>query len=153
MFYSHAFYLAKYFSRDIQNNNISKNVFRYTSELKLVRVHGSEGGIYTFSASHDYASVNKSFFVHVNCELKWKAMTQVSSLPFPISVVPSWLPVLYIPVTPALLSFPIRQADDRFSGGTGWWTGEVCCIRLPCSKNILVLLWTTTHSVRFKRDY
>ncbi|XP_026799071.3 KIT proto-oncogene, receptor tyrosine kinase b [Pangasianodon hypophthalmus] len=42
--------------------------YRYISELKLVRVHGSEGGIYTFSASHNYASVNKSFFVHVNCK-------------------------------------------------------------------------------------
>ncbi|KAF7686778.1 KIT proto-oncogene, receptor tyrosine kinase b [Silurus meridionalis] len=42
--------------------------YRYISELKLVRVHGSEGGIYTFSASHNYTSVNKSFFVHVNCK-------------------------------------------------------------------------------------
>uniref|UniRef100_A0A667WX08 receptor protein-tyrosine kinase n=1 Tax=Myripristis murdjan TaxID=586833 RepID=A0A667WX08_9TELE len=36
------------------------------SELKLVRVHGSEGGIYTFLASHEDASVNQSFPVYVN---------------------------------------------------------------------------------------
>uniref|UniRef100_A0A8C2CGA8 receptor protein-tyrosine kinase n=1 Tax=Cyprinus carpio TaxID=7962 RepID=A0A8C2CGA8_CYPCA len=37
-------------------------------ELRLVRVHGSEGGIYTFSANHTYASVNQSFTVHVICK-------------------------------------------------------------------------------------
>ncbi|TRY66258.1 hypothetical protein DNTS_006736 [Danionella cerebrum] len=42
--------------------------YRYISELRLVRVHGSEGGVYTFSASHDYASVNHSFIVHVLCK-------------------------------------------------------------------------------------
>ncbi|XP_066505647.1 KIT proto-oncogene, receptor tyrosine kinase b [Hoplias malabaricus] len=42
--------------------------YRYISELKLIRVHGSEGGIYTFSANHDYVSVNQSFFVHVICK-------------------------------------------------------------------------------------
>uniref|UniRef100_A0A8C1TFG6 receptor protein-tyrosine kinase n=1 Tax=Cyprinus carpio TaxID=7962 RepID=A0A8C1TFG6_CYPCA len=38
------------------------------SELRLVRVHESEGGIYTFSAYHMYASVNQSFTVHVICK-------------------------------------------------------------------------------------
>nr|XP_021326568.1 mast/stem cell growth factor receptor kita-like [Danio rerio] len=42
--------------------------FRYISELRLVRVHGSEGGIYTFSANHKYESVNQSFTVHVICK-------------------------------------------------------------------------------------
>uniref|UniRef100_A0A8B9JHA1 receptor protein-tyrosine kinase n=1 Tax=Astyanax mexicanus TaxID=7994 RepID=A0A8B9JHA1_ASTMX len=42
--------------------------YRYISELKLVRVHGSEGGIYTFSANHSYTNVNQSFFVHVICK-------------------------------------------------------------------------------------
>uniref|UniRef100_A0A8C2BI60 receptor protein-tyrosine kinase n=1 Tax=Cyprinus carpio TaxID=7962 RepID=A0A8C2BI60_CYPCA len=42
--------------------------YRYISELRLVRVHGSEGGIYTFSANHTYASVNQSFTVHVICK-------------------------------------------------------------------------------------
>ncbi|XP_062864554.1 KIT proto-oncogene, receptor tyrosine kinase b [Trichomycterus rosablanca] len=42
--------------------------YRYVSELKLVRVHGSEGGVYTFSAGHAYASVNRSFSVHVTCK-------------------------------------------------------------------------------------
>ncbi|XP_043091244.1 KIT proto-oncogene, receptor tyrosine kinase b isoform X2 [Puntigrus tetrazona] len=42
--------------------------YRYVSELRLVRVHGSEGGIYTFSANHRYASVNQSFTVHVICK-------------------------------------------------------------------------------------
>ncbi|XP_051993223.1 mast/stem cell growth factor receptor kita-like [Xyrauchen texanus] len=42
--------------------------YRYISELRLVRVHGSEGGIYTFSANHKYASVNQSFTVHVICK-------------------------------------------------------------------------------------
>uniref|UniRef100_A0A8C2CHC1 receptor protein-tyrosine kinase n=1 Tax=Cyprinus carpio TaxID=7962 RepID=A0A8C2CHC1_CYPCA len=44
--------------------------YRYISELRLVRVHGSEGGIYTFSANHTYASVNQSFTVHVICEFR-----------------------------------------------------------------------------------
>ncbi|XP_048053502.1 KIT proto-oncogene, receptor tyrosine kinase b isoform X1 [Megalobrama amblycephala] len=42
--------------------------YRYISELRLVRIHGSEGGIYTFSANHTYASVNHSFTVHVICK-------------------------------------------------------------------------------------
>ncbi|KAM3864763.1 KIT proto-oncogene, receptor tyrosine kinase b [Diretmus argenteus] len=43
-----------------------RNRYSYTSELKLVRVLGSEGGIYTFSASHSDASVDRSFRVYVN---------------------------------------------------------------------------------------
>uniref|UniRef100_A0A8C6P2D1 receptor protein-tyrosine kinase n=1 Tax=Nothobranchius furzeri TaxID=105023 RepID=A0A8C6P2D1_NOTFU len=39
---------------------------RYTSELRLVRVLGSEGGIYEFSASHEDASVAHLFHVYVN---------------------------------------------------------------------------------------
>ncbi|XP_056112829.1 KIT proto-oncogene, receptor tyrosine kinase b [Rhinichthys klamathensis goyatoka] len=42
--------------------------YRFISELRLVRIHGSEGGIYTFSANHKYASVNQSFTVHVMCK-------------------------------------------------------------------------------------
>ncbi|ROI16033.1 Mast/stem cell growth factor receptor Kit [Anabarilius grahami] len=42
--------------------------YRYISELRLVRIHGSEGGIYTFSANHTYAFVNQSFTVHVICK-------------------------------------------------------------------------------------
>ncbi|XP_018936017.1 mast/stem cell growth factor receptor kita-like isoform X1 [Cyprinus carpio] len=42
--------------------------YRFISELRLVRVHESEGGIYTFSAYHMYASVNQSFTVHVICK-------------------------------------------------------------------------------------
>ncbi|XP_052445839.1 mast/stem cell growth factor receptor kita-like isoform X1 [Carassius gibelio] len=42
--------------------------YRYISKIRLVRVHGSEGGIYTFSANHTYASVNQSFTVHVICK-------------------------------------------------------------------------------------
>uniref|UniRef100_A0A672S6F9 receptor protein-tyrosine kinase n=1 Tax=Sinocyclocheilus grahami TaxID=75366 RepID=A0A672S6F9_SINGR len=42
--------------------------YRYISDLRLVRVHGSEGGIYTFSAYHMYASANRSFTVHVICK-------------------------------------------------------------------------------------
>uniref|UniRef100_A0A8C2H1B5 receptor protein-tyrosine kinase n=1 Tax=Cyprinus carpio TaxID=7962 RepID=A0A8C2H1B5_CYPCA len=60
----------------IYNNQQLKNTsehrfsgcYRYISELRLVRVHGSEGGIYTFSANHTYASVNQSFTVHVICK-------------------------------------------------------------------------------------
>ncbi|XP_034045027.1 KIT proto-oncogene, receptor tyrosine kinase b isoform X2 [Thalassophryne amazonica] len=40
--------------------------YRYISELRLVRVLGSEGGIYKFSASHEDASVNRSFHVYVS---------------------------------------------------------------------------------------
>uniref|UniRef100_A0A7N8Y5R9 receptor protein-tyrosine kinase n=1 Tax=Mastacembelus armatus TaxID=205130 RepID=A0A7N8Y5R9_9TELE len=36
------------------------------SELRLVRVLGTEGGIYKFSASHEDASVNHSFYVYVS---------------------------------------------------------------------------------------
>lgn len=44
---------------------IQHDRYRYVSELKLVRVHGSEGGIYTLLANHDDASLNQSFPVHV----------------------------------------------------------------------------------------
>uniref|UniRef100_A0A4W4EV51 receptor protein-tyrosine kinase n=1 Tax=Electrophorus electricus TaxID=8005 RepID=A0A4W4EV51_ELEEL len=47
---------------------LRKQQYRYISELKLVRVHGSEGGIYIFSANHNYASVNQSFTIHVICK-------------------------------------------------------------------------------------
>ena len=43
-------------------------IFRYVSELRLVRVHGYEGGIYTLKASHNDDSVNHSFSVHVICK-------------------------------------------------------------------------------------
>uniref|UniRef100_A0A665TG42 receptor protein-tyrosine kinase n=1 Tax=Echeneis naucrates TaxID=173247 RepID=A0A665TG42_ECHNA len=39
---------------------------RYISELRLVRVLGSEGGIYKFSASNGDAAVDHSFHVYVN---------------------------------------------------------------------------------------
>ncbi|KAK0135600.1 Mast/stem cell growth factor receptor kita [Merluccius polli] len=40
--------------------------YRCLTELKLVRVHGTEGGIYTFLANHEDASINQSFTVKVN---------------------------------------------------------------------------------------
>ncbi|KAL1023908.1 hypothetical protein UPYG_G00048800 [Umbra pygmaea] len=45
---------------------IQRHRYRYVSELRLVRVHGSEGGIYNFLANHDYATINQSFPVYVN---------------------------------------------------------------------------------------
>uniref|UniRef100_A0A671YH05 Mast/stem cell growth factor receptor n=1 Tax=Sparus aurata TaxID=8175 RepID=A0A671YH05_SPAAU len=45
---------------------IHRRKYRYVSELRLVRVLGSEGGIYKFSASHEDASVEHSFHVYVN---------------------------------------------------------------------------------------
>lgn len=45
---------------------VHRNKYRYNSELKLVRVLGSEGGIYNFSANHDDVSVVHSFLVYVN---------------------------------------------------------------------------------------
>ncbi|XP_028274024.1 KIT proto-oncogene, receptor tyrosine kinase b isoform X2 [Parambassis ranga] len=45
---------------------IHRHKYRYTSELRLVRVLGTEGGIYKFSASHEDASVHHSFHVYVN---------------------------------------------------------------------------------------
>ncbi|XP_035270503.1 mast/stem cell growth factor receptor kita isoform X1 [Anguilla rostrata] len=39
--------------------------YRYSSELKLVRLKASEGGVYTFSTSNTDASANQSFAVHV----------------------------------------------------------------------------------------
>ncbi|XP_044045595.1 KIT proto-oncogene, receptor tyrosine kinase b isoform X2 [Siniperca chuatsi] len=45
---------------------IHRRKYRYISELRLVRVLGSEGGIYKFSASHEDASVEHSFHVYVN---------------------------------------------------------------------------------------
>ncbi|KAJ8280075.1 hypothetical protein COCON_G00071410 [Conger conger] len=39
--------------------------YRYSSELRLVRLKASEGGVYTFSASNGNASTNQSFAVHV----------------------------------------------------------------------------------------
>uniref|UniRef100_A0AAX7VMJ8 receptor protein-tyrosine kinase n=1 Tax=Astatotilapia calliptera TaxID=8154 RepID=A0AAX7VMJ8_ASTCA len=45
---------------------LHRNKYRYSSKLRLVRVLGSEGGIYNFSASHKDASVDHSFHVYVN---------------------------------------------------------------------------------------
>uniref|UniRef100_A0A8C5D690 receptor protein-tyrosine kinase n=1 Tax=Gouania willdenowi TaxID=441366 RepID=A0A8C5D690_GOUWI len=45
---------------------IHRHTYRYNSELRLVRVVGSEGGIYNFSVSHHDASVVHSFHVYVN---------------------------------------------------------------------------------------
>ncbi|XP_026214791.1 LOW QUALITY PROTEIN: KIT proto-oncogene, receptor tyrosine kinase b [Anabas testudineus] len=45
---------------------IHHHKYRFTGELRLVRVLGSEGGIYKFSASHEDASVDHLFHVYVN---------------------------------------------------------------------------------------
>ncbi|KAF7650754.1 hypothetical protein LDENG_00121000 [Lucifuga dentata] len=45
---------------------VHRSRYRYICELRLVRVLGTEGGIYTFSASHDHAALNHSFQVYVN---------------------------------------------------------------------------------------
>ncbi|KAF3687595.1 Mast/stem cell growth factor receptor kita [Channa argus] len=45
---------------------IHRHKYRYMNELRLVRVLGTEGGIYKFSASHQDASVYHSFHVYVS---------------------------------------------------------------------------------------
>ncbi|CAJ1052216.1 KIT proto-oncogene%2C receptor tyrosine kinase b isoform X1 [Xyrichtys novacula] len=45
---------------------IHRRKYRYISELRLVRVLGSEGGIYKFSANHKDAAVEHFFHVYVN---------------------------------------------------------------------------------------
>lgn len=40
-------------------------MFRYSSELRLVRLKMSEGGVYTFQASNGDASVNHTFTIFV----------------------------------------------------------------------------------------
>ncbi|NP_001137390.1 KIT proto-oncogene, receptor tyrosine kinase b precursor [Danio rerio] len=65
--------LWTYNNQELQNTSehvitLHNQQYRYISELRLVRVHGSEGGIYTFSANHKYESVNQSFTVHVICK-------------------------------------------------------------------------------------
>ncbi|XP_045902877.1 KIT proto-oncogene, receptor tyrosine kinase b isoform X2 [Micropterus dolomieu] len=45
---------------------IHRHKYRYISELRLVRVLSSEGGVYKFSASHEDASVDHSFHVYVS---------------------------------------------------------------------------------------
>lgn len=63
---------SEFTAHQVQEHNTQaefKDTFvfvRYVSELRLVRVLGSEGGIYEFSASHEDASVNHSFHVYVN---------------------------------------------------------------------------------------
>ncbi|XP_072239456.1 KIT proto-oncogene, receptor tyrosine kinase b isoform X2 [Leuresthes tenuis] len=44
---------------------VHRRKYRYISELRLVRVLGSEGGIYKFSASHEDTSADHSFHVYV----------------------------------------------------------------------------------------
>ncbi|KAM9792715.1 KIT proto-oncogene, receptor tyrosine kinase b [Neosynchiropus ocellatus] len=46
--------------------SVHRHRYRYVSVLRLVRVVGSEGGVYKFSASHEDASVTHSFHVYVN---------------------------------------------------------------------------------------
>uniref|UniRef100_A0A669EHL0 receptor protein-tyrosine kinase n=1 Tax=Oreochromis niloticus TaxID=8128 RepID=A0A669EHL0_ORENI len=50
----------------ILHNTTDTSSNQYSSKLRLVRVLGSEGGIYNFSASHKDASVDHSFHVYVN---------------------------------------------------------------------------------------
>ncbi|CAL1601523.1 unnamed protein product [Knipowitschia caucasica] len=45
---------------------VHKKKYRYESELRLVRVLGSEGGIYLFSVSNEDANITYSFHVYVN---------------------------------------------------------------------------------------
>uniref|UniRef100_A0A3Q3WP12 receptor protein-tyrosine kinase n=1 Tax=Mola mola TaxID=94237 RepID=A0A3Q3WP12_MOLML len=45
---------------------VHHRTYRYISDLRLVRVLSSEGGIYKFSASHEDASVDHYFHVYVN---------------------------------------------------------------------------------------
>ncbi|KAM4750253.1 KIT proto-oncogene, receptor tyrosine kinase b isoform 3-T3 [Anableps anableps] len=45
---------------------VHRRKYRFISQLKLVRVLGSEGGIYTFLASNGDASADHSFHVYVN---------------------------------------------------------------------------------------
>ncbi|XP_023811723.1 mast/stem cell growth factor receptor kita [Oryzias latipes] len=45
---------------------LHRHNYRYISVLRLVRVLGSEGGIYTFSARHEDASVTLLFYVYVS---------------------------------------------------------------------------------------
>ncbi|XP_077381119.1 KIT proto-oncogene, receptor tyrosine kinase b isoform X1 [Festucalex cinctus] len=45
---------------------IHQHKYRFISELKLVRVLGSEGGVYKFSVRHEDASVDHLFQVYVN---------------------------------------------------------------------------------------
>uniref|UniRef100_A0A672Z2V6 receptor protein-tyrosine kinase n=1 Tax=Sphaeramia orbicularis TaxID=375764 RepID=A0A672Z2V6_9TELE len=45
---------------------VHRHKYRYISELRLVRVLGSEGGIYQFSVGHEDAAVNHSFHVYVS---------------------------------------------------------------------------------------
>lgn len=44
-------------------------MFRYSSELRLVRLKMSEGGVYTFQASNGDASVNHTFAIFVISKL------------------------------------------------------------------------------------
>lgn len=48
---------------------------RYISVLRLVRVLGSEGGIYTFSARHEDASVALSIHVYVSSKYSTKQIS------------------------------------------------------------------------------
>ncbi|XP_015244077.1 PREDICTED: mast/stem cell growth factor receptor kita-like isoform X1 [Cyprinodon variegatus] len=45
---------------------VRRHKYRFISQLRLVRVLSSEGGIYTFSASHGDASADQLFHVYVN---------------------------------------------------------------------------------------
>lgn len=49
-------------------NTLLLCMFRYSSELKLVRLKMSEGGVYTFHASNGDASVNHTFTIFVISE-------------------------------------------------------------------------------------
>lgn len=60
---------SKYECMHMQTYDMYVCFIRYISELRLVRVLGSEGGIYQFSASHEDASVNHLFHVYVNSKL------------------------------------------------------------------------------------
>ncbi|KAK7166463.1 hypothetical protein R3I93_006285 [Phoxinus phoxinus] len=92
--------------------------YRFISELRLVRIHGAEGGIYTFSANHAYASVNQSFTVHVMC--KPEIVSQEGPVDGQVRCVASGYPVPKIswyycepPHTRCSLLLNATQADEE----------------------------------------
>lgn len=69
--YRYAIFIAllldcKHISMHTQMSDVMACFIRYVTELRLVRVLGSEGGVYKFSASHEDTSVDHSFHVFVN---------------------------------------------------------------------------------------
>lgn len=113
-------------------------VFRYSSELRLVRLKTSESGVYTFKASNRDVSMNETFTIFVTSEwihLKkiFFCMLCLSSRVF------------------NHVSFFISETRNCVARGPGRRASALCGRRISRPQDRMVLLRAALHQVSTKQ--